>query len=231
MTTNTKLAMDQCARCTVRGDMDACRATPCNVRTSWFTQEAEATHLRELAAYRLTVENMEREIAAQQPAQSSAAADTVVLEAALRAIHQAIDLIGEPDTERLRTVRRVLRGAVVVAEDCKAPQADTQPAPAQQCAYSIDADQQGIRARVADAITGVLAFGAQGTNQPPSGHWLAPFWNAAKADSVLEDAARYRLVRRGQHWSVIDGIGNDLRAEALDAAIDAALAAKKGETT
>jgi len=44
----------------------------------------------------------------------------------------------------------------------------------------------------------------------------------AQADSVLEDAARYRLVRRGQHWSVIDGIGNDLRAEALDAAVDAA---------
>lgn len=63
-------------------------------------------------------------VEAQQPAQPSAAADTVVLEAALRAIHQAIDLIGEPDTERLRTVRRVLRGAVVVAEDCKAPQAD-----------------------------------------------------------------------------------------------------------
>lgn len=37
-----------------------------------------------------------------------------------------------------------------------------------------------------------------------------------------EDAARYRLLRRGQHWSVIDGIGNDLRAEALDAAVDAA---------
>ena len=31
------------------------------------TREAEATHLRELAAYRLTVENLEREIAAQQP--------------------------------------------------------------------------------------------------------------------------------------------------------------------
>ena len=43
------------------------------------------------------------------------------------------------------------------------------------------------------------------------------------ADSVLEDAARYRLLRRGRHWSVIDGIGNDLlRAEALDAAVDAA---------
>ena len=59
----------------------------------------------------------------------AAPADIVVLEAALRAIHQAIDLIGEPDTERLRTVRRVLRGAVVVAEDSTAPQADSQPAP------------------------------------------------------------------------------------------------------
>ena len=37
------------------------------------------------------------------------------------------------------------------------------------------------------------------------------------------DAARYRLLRRGQHWSVIDGIGNELRAEALDAAVDAAM--------
>ena len=36
----------------------------------------------------------------------------------------------------------------------------------------------------------------------------------------MKDAARYRLLRRGQHWSVIDGIGDTLRAEALDAAID-----------
>ena len=58
----------------------------------------------------------------------------------------------------------------------------------------------------------------------------------APADSVQEDAARYRLLRRGQHWSVIDGIGDDLlRAEALDAAVDAAMtdaaraAQKEGE--
>ena len=51
-----------------------------------------------------------------------------------------------------------------------------------------------------------------------------------QADSVQEDAARYRLLRRGQHWSVIDGIGDDLlRAEALDAAVDAAL--KQGGAT
>lgn len=37
-----------------------------------------------------------------------------------------------------------------------------------------------------------------------------------------KDAARYRSLRRGQHWSVVDGIGDTLRAEALDAAIDAA---------
>ncbi len=37
------------------------------------------------------------------------------------------------------------------------------------------------------------------------------------------DAERYRLLRRGQKWSVINGTGDDLRADALDAAIDAAL--------
>lgn len=34
------------------------------------------------------------------------------------------------------------------------------------------------------------------------------------------DAKRYRALRRGQAWSVIDGVGDDLRGEALDAAID-----------
>lgn len=42
-----------------------------------------------------------------------------------------------------------------------------------------------------------------------------------------EDAARYRLLRRGQHWSVIDGIGDTLRGDVLDAAIDKALAAQE----
>ena len=46
----------------------------------------------------------------------------------------------------------------------------------------------------------------------------------AAAKSALElDAARYRILRRGQHWSVIDGVGDTLRAEALDVAIDAEL--------
>lgn len=42
-----------------------------------------------------------------------------------------------------------------------------------------------------------------------------------------EDAARYRLLRRGQHWSVINGWGNELLNEALDHEVDAAR--KQGE--
>ena len=36
------------------------------------------------------------------------------------------------------------------------------------------------------------------------------------------DAVRYRELRRGQKWSVVDGIGDILRGDALDHAIDAA---------
>ena len=50
--------------------------------------------------------------------------------------------------------------------------------------YSIDADPQGIRAVVADAITGALAFGAQGANPPPEGHWLTPFWEMAREEAM-----------------------------------------------
>jgi hypothetical protein len=41
------------------------------------------------------------------------------------------------------------------------------------------------------------------------------------------DAARYRLLRRGQRWSVVDGIGDTLRADELDTAIDAAISSKE----
>ncbi|CAN7192436.1 hypothetical protein [Acidovorax sp. LjRoot117] len=46
----------------------------------------------------------------------------------------------------------------------------------------------------------------------------------ARVTSLVQQAERYRMLRRGQHWSVVDGIGNTLRAEDLDAAIDAVLA-------
>jgi hypothetical protein len=52
-------------------------------------------------------------------------------------------------------------------------------------------------------------------------------WSAAEQEEVERlkaDAEAYRLIRRGQHWSVIDGIGQTLRGDDLDAA----LAAVKG---
>jgi hypothetical protein len=52
-----------------------------------------------------------------------------------------------------------------------------------------------------------------------------PAVTAGAVDAL--DAARYRVVRRGQHWSVIDGIGDPLMGDALDMAIDAALAAQR----
>lgn len=40
--------------------------------------------------------------------------------------------------------------------------------------------------------------------------------------ALRKDAERYRKLRRGQHWSVVNGAGDELRAERLDAAVDAA---------
>ncbi len=50
---------------------------------------------------------------------------------------------------------------------------------------------------------------------------------AARVEALEADAARYRQLRRGQRWSIIGGMGDELRAEALDAAIDAALTEKQ----
>lgn len=51
--------------------------------------------------------------------------------------------------------------------------------------------------------------------------------------SVVEpqDEDRYQLLRRGQHWSVIDGVGDVLRGDDLDAAIDSILAARASKGT
>jgi len=119
----------------------------------------------------------------------AAPADTVVLDAALRAIHQAIDLIGEPDTERLRTVRRVLRGAVVVAED-GTPQADSQPAPV--------LDYPPLPSR----------YYVMGNKSVWSLEQMRAYVDAdraarAPADSVLEDADPIRALI-AQHAAILD---------------------------
>ncbi len=60
------------------------------------------------------------------------------------------------------------------------------------------------------------------------GKWGEEKMRSAKLRTTdMKDAARYRLLRIGQQWSVIDGIGDTLRDEALDAAIDKARAAQE----
>ena len=44
----------------------------------------------------------------------------------------------------------------------------------------------------------------------------------ATKHGIAKDAERYRKLRRGQKWSVIDGIGRELKGDDLDAAVDAA---------
>lgn len=70
--------------------------------------------------------------------------------------------------------------------------------------YSIDADESGIRARVADAITGALMFGAQGVNAPPAGHWLTPFWEMARADAAANPTIT-ASVSASDDYDLIDG--------------------------
>ena len=53
--------------------------------------------------------------------------------------------------------------------------------------------------------------------QPPA----IPAAPAVQDSGEREHAENYRLIRRGQHWSVIDGMGNTLRGDDLDAAVDA----------
>ncbi|WP_285315257.1 hypothetical protein [Stenotrophomonas maltophilia] len=58
------------------------------------------------------------------------------------------------------------------------------PTQAVDLPYSLDADPAGIRARVADVITGTLMVGAQSHTPPPAGHWAQPFWQAARHDAA-----------------------------------------------
>ncbi len=122
----------------------------------------------------------------------AAPADTVVLDAALRAIHQAIDLIGEPDTERLRTVRRVLRGAVVVAEDGTAPQADSQPAPVLDYPPLPECDATTV------------GLGAVWNRHSMRAYVDADRAARAPAPSVLEDAARLDFLIEQRAYVVSD---------------------------
>ncbi len=95
----------------------------------------------------------------------------------------------------------------------------TPAAPGIDLPYSIDADPAGIRSLVADLITGTLMVGAQGHSPPPTGHWLEPFWLAARSDSTLIDASPKGDPEHGRidpSWSLHDRVEFALRDAGFD---------------
>lgn len=75
------------------------------------------------------------------------------------------------------------------ALDCCADDLEAALAAQPVVAYSIDADPDGIRERVASAITGALMFGAQGVSPPPEGHWRTPLWSMAPEERAAQPGA------------------------------------------
>jgi hypothetical protein len=105
-------------------------------------------------------------------------------------VDRAVDVyVADMDAQDLNVNAFNMNRAMRAALEAVAPPLTAQPGKH----YSIDADELGIRARVADAITGALAFGAQGSNFPPPGHWLTPFWEAARADAAARSVAQTDL--------------------------------------
>ena len=77
---------------------------------------------------------------AQAAQQVSTVTNYTTLGTAMRAIRQSIQMIGDPEDECMRAVKRVLRGAVIIVEDSgdevAAPAAPALPAAPQGVAYA-----------------------------------------------------------------------------------------------
>lgn len=117
------------------------------------------------------------------------------------------------DTQLSRAKEAISRSATYAAP----------PAQAVELPYSLDADPAGIRARVADVITGTLMVGAQGHTPPPIGHWAEPFWQAARADAVAQAMDLGQLQRYSKSYSegiYLDGAGDWVRFADVLALID-----------
>jgi hypothetical protein len=49
-------------------------------------------------------------------------------------------------------------------------------------------DDPHLQELFGDCIEGALAFGYQGSNEPPEGHWLWRFWNIGRAEAAAPPA-------------------------------------------
>lgn len=120
-----------------------------------------------------------QESAPAQPGQEGKTADPDVLDAAMRAIQQAIQLIGDPADERLSTVRRVLRGAVVVAEDADRA-ARAAPQPVQGWGREYYYRVEGCKAQSSDS-SDCICWHKEGTGPLATDTKSIRSWRAARA--------------------------------------------------
>ena len=56
-------------------------------------------------------------------------------------------------------------------------------------------DDPKLQQLFGDAIEGALAFGFQGNNAPPAGHWLQRFWDIGNAERMKADGTLDALRR------------------------------------
>jgi len=201
-------------------------------------QETEATHLRELAAYRLTVENLEREIAAQQPAQSSVPAEW--LEQAFRegwAACRDSEFVGEEAEEWAFGSSQANGRMIDIQQAAPTAQADTQPAPLLDAREAFEAWHREVFKKKYDT--------GQPTRDKHNGVYDEKYgpvlqqrmweaWQAhaahAPADSVLEDAFKL-LDEVAQCFTTDDALPDNLlpRIDAVIAARAAQAAQKEGK--
>lgn len=77
---------------------------------------------------------------------------------------------------------------------------------------SIDGDN-AYKRDLLDVITGAMAFGFQGVNPPPEGHWGKRFWDIARAEGLERDQLREQI-RSGELTADASEV---LRAELIEA--------------
>ena len=92
------------------------------------------------------------------------------------------------------------------------------PEDVQQELVELREDAKRYKADYLSACKTVADMHEAATGRRGEAPWVGVVEDVAAAG---RDAERYRKVRRGQHWSVIDGVGETLLGASLDAAVDA----------